>query len=243
LLKPDTSWVEKWQSACQQQIQMVTLAPELPHSHELIQYLKQHQIVASMGHSDATYAETVSAIEQGCSHVTHLFNAMSGIHQREPGVVTGALLSSDVSVELIADGMHLHPAIVQLILRVKDKEKIVLVTDAMRAKCMRDGVYDLGGQAVVVRAGVARLANGTLAGSTLKMSQAIQNMLQFTDCTLWDVCQFASRNPAQVLNIFDRKGSIRQGKDADIVVLDEQYQPVLTVCEGRIVADQQVLSR
>ncbi len=235
-LTPDILVLEHWQNVATNVIKLVTLAPELANSVGFIRYLKEKNIIAALGHTDATYAETLTAIDDGLSYVTHLFNAMRGIHQREPGAVIAALLSDKVVTELIVDGIHLHPAIVQLILKLKSKEKMLLVTDAMRAKCLGDGTYELGGQDVVVKEGVAMLADGTtLAGSTLKMSAAIQNMMRFTECGLGDVLMMASENPAKVLGVFDRKGSVKIGKDADLVVLDEHFNVVLTVCGGKVV--------
>lgn len=234
ILPPSIELFAHWQTLSGNNIKLVTLAPELPGSHEMIRYLKQHNVIASIGHSDATYDETMAAIKEGCHYVTHLFNAMRGIHQREPGVVTAALLEN-VLTELIVDGVHLHPAIVQLILKLKTKDKMILVTDAMRAKCLTDGQYDLGGQSVTVKKGEARLADGTLAGSTLKMPNAIHNMLRFTQCTLEDAITMASENPARLLRIYDKKGSIAVGKDADFVVLDEDLNVVMTVCRGKVV--------
>lgn len=235
ILKPESHYVKEWQKNSGSIIKLITLAPELPNNHDFIRYLVSENIIASIGHTDATYAETVAAIDAGCSHVTHLFNAMRGIHQREPGTVTAALLSEKVTAELIVDGVHLHPAIVQLALKTKGKEKLILVTDSMRAKCLSDGLYDLGGQKVEVKHHIARLEDGTLAGSTLKMSSAVQNMLRFTECNLSDVIQLASENPAKMLNIFQNKGSIAPQKDADLVVLDDAFNVVMTMCEGSVV--------
>jgi N-acetylglucosamine-6-phosphate deacetylase len=235
ILLPDNNYIEMWQKNSGNVIKLVTLAPELLNSLEFIRYLIANHIEVSIGHTDATYAETMSAIEAGCSHVTHLFNAMRGMHQREPGVVGAALLSEKVSTELIVDGVHLHPAMVKLAVKMKGREKIILVTDAMRAKCLPDGLYDLGGQSVEVKNNVASLSDGTLAGSTLKMSEAIQNILRFTDCKLVDVIRFVSENPARLLKIFQKKGSIAPGKDADLVVLDEKMNVVWTMCEGEVV--------
>lgn len=232
ILLPNIEKIHHWQKLSENAIKLVTLAPELPASQEFIGYLKKNNIVASIGHSDASYAETIAAMHQGCDYVTHLFNAMRGIHQREPGVVTAALLE-DVWTELIVDGVHLHPAIVKLILKMKGMEKMVLVTDAMRATCLHNGVYDLGGQQVIVKENTATLSDGTLAGSVLRMPQAIKNMLQFTGCDLLDAVKMASENPAKVLGIFDKKGSIAIGKDADLVVVDEHFNVVMTICGGR----------
>lgn len=233
---PDIRLIERWQKASKNTIKLVTLAPELMGSHELIRYLKRNHILASIGHTHASYSQTIEAITAGCSHATHLFNAMRGIHQREPGAVTAVLLSDAVTAELIVDGVHLHPAIVQLAMKIKGVEKLVLVTDAMRAKCLSDGVYDLGGQTVNVKNGIATLSDGTLAGSTLKMCDAVKNMLQWSGCGLSDVIKMASENPAKSLGIFEHKGSIAVGKDADLVMLNEQHDVVVTVCRGRIVS-------
>ncbi len=239
IMAPNIAYIEKWQTQSNHAIKLITLAPELPNSLELIQFLKQKNIIASVGHTNATFSETCAAIDAGCSHVTHLFNAMRGIHQREPGVVTAALLSDQVYVELILDGIHLHPSIVQMILKLKGREKIILVTDAMRAKCLRDGVYDLGGQSVTVKHNIATLQDGTLAGSVLKMNSALKNILQFTNCDLSDAIKMTSENPARALGIFSQTGSIAINKTADLVVLDPDLNVQLTLCRGRIVYESQ----
>lgn len=235
VLAPRVDYVKTWQKKSRDTIRLMTLAPELPNAIELIHFLKTQNIVASIGHTNATYLETMTATEAGCSHVTHLFNAMRGIHQREPGVVTAALLSDKLSTELIVDGVHLHPAIVDLIFRTKNPEKMILVTDAMRAKCLADGLYDLGGQTVHVKNKKAMLPDGTLAGSVLDMVSAMRNMMAFTNCPLQDVIRFVSENPAKMLGIFDKKGSLLPGKDADLVVLDEALNVVLTMVSGKVV--------
>ena len=235
IISPDVDLLKKWEKISGDNIRLVTLAPEQKNSMAMIAYLKKQNIISSLGHTDATYAEACEAIEAGSSYATHLFNAMRGIHHREPGTVTAALLSDDVTAELVVDGFHLHPGIVKLVLKIKGKEKIVLVTDAMRAKCLADGCYDLGGQDVYVEKGSARLKDGTLAGSVLKMPSAVQNMLNYTGCELIDAVKMAAENPAKLLGVFDYKGSIAVGKDADIVVLNDSLEVVLTVCAGKIV--------
>jgi N-acetylglucosamine-6-phosphate deacetylase len=232
IILPSIELVKQWQDLANNVIKLVTLAPEQKGSLAFIHFLKKNNIIASLGHTDATYAESQAAIAAGCSHATHLFNAMRGLHHREPGAVTAALLADDVMAELILDGFHLHPAIVELALRVKGKERIILVTDAMRAKCLQAGSYDLGGQTVNVKDGQARLANGTLAGSVLQMSAAIKNMLAFTACELSDVLPMVSVNPAKALGIFDKKGSIALHKEADLVVLSDKLEVVLTLSGG-----------
>lgn len=232
IIFPDPTLIMRWQECANGAIKLVTLAPELPQALELIKKLNTMGIIASVGHTNATYAETHLAINAGCSHATHLFNAMRGIHQREPGATTALLLAENVNAELIVDGLHLHPAIVELALRVKGKTKILLVTDAMRAKCLGDGEYDLGGQLVAVRSNTATLADGTLAGSTLRMPQAIKNMMQFTCCSFEDAILMASYNPACVLGIDKNKGSIAKDKDADLVVMNTNLDVVMTMSGG-----------
>ncbi|SRR5579883_30565 len=234
ILKPNVDLVTAWQKISGNNIKLLTLAPELENSKELIRFLKRKKIIAAIGHTDATYEETLAAIKLGCSHVTHLFNAMRPLHQREPGVVAAALQSEQVTAELIADGLHVHPAILQLALTLKTPEKISLVTDAMRAKCLTDGKYELGGQIVFVKDNRVNLADGTLAGSVLKMNEALRNILQFTHCSIKDAIKMLSENPAKELNLFSRKGSIAKKKDADLVVLDDTFKVVMTVCEGAV---------
>jgi N-acetylglucosamine-6-phosphate deacetylase len=233
LLPLDIQLVQQWQQLSGENIRLLTLAPELNGSDDFIRELKLLSIIPSIGHSNATYDESLRAIAKGCSHITHLFNAMRGIHQREPGIVTAALLS-DVTAEIIADGIHVHPALLQLILKMKGTDKVILITDAMRAKCMHEGCYELGGQEVHVKNSVAQLADGTLAGSTLKMSSAIKNMMKYTGCDLLDAIKIASANPAKKLGIFSKKGSIAVGKDADLVVLDENLNVMMTIVQGNI---------
>jgi N-acetylglucosamine-6-phosphate deacetylase len=235
IINPDIELIKRWEKISADALKIVTLAPEKPEGLALVKYLKSRNIISSLGHTNATFDEATAAIAAGSSYATHLFNAMSGIHQREPGTVTAALLSEAVSAELIVDGFHLHPAIVKLALAVKGKEKIVLVTDAMRAKCLQDGCYELGGQDVHVKNGRAQLVDGTLAGSVLQMPSAIRNLLNFTDCELADAVKMVAENPAKILNIFQRKGSIAENKDADLVVLNEDLKVVLTVCGGKVV--------
>src|SRR3989338_5721446 len=153
---PNIELIRKWQALTHPVIKRVTLAPELPGAIELIKKLCEMNVRVSIGHTHATYEETLLAIKAGAKEATHLFNAMRGLHQREPGAVS-ALLLSDVIAELIVDGLHLHPAIVELALRLKGKERLLLVTDAIRAKCLRDGQYESGDQQVNVQKGEARL--------------------------------------------------------------------------------------
>ncbi|MCP8969874.1 N-acetylglucosamine-6-phosphate deacetylase [Ectobacillus ponti] len=232
ILEPDLELFQEWQQLAGGSIRLVTLAPERKGGLELVRYLKEQGIVVSIGHSDATYEEAVAAMQAGASHVTHLFNGMCGMHHREPGLLGAALLREELYAEMIADGIHIHPEMVKLAWLQKGTDKIVLITDAMRAKGLPDGMYKLGGQDVRVLEGRAALSDGTLAGSVLRMDQAVRNMLVFTGCTLGDAVRMSSENPARQLGVFARKGSIAAGKDADLVVLNERHEVVMTWCRG-----------
>lgn len=231
---PNITLIHQWQKIAQGAIKLVTLAPELPGAIEFIQQLCHLGIIASIGHSDASYDETNLAINAGCTHSTHLFNAMRTLHQREPGVTGAILLADHVTAEIIVDGIHLHPGIVKLILHCKKKDNLILITDAMRAKCLRNGKFELGGQLVTVENGKATLPDGTLAGSTLRLPQAIKHMQQFTDCSLIDAIAMASINPACVLGIDRYKGSIEIGKHADLVVFDANLEVIMTFLSGEV---------
>ncbi|TSB47347.1 N-acetylglucosamine-6-phosphate deacetylase [Alkalicoccobacillus porphyridii] len=235
IMPGDISLFQKWQQAANQQIKLVTLAPEQEGGAELLNYLDKQGIVASIGHSNASCHEVDTFVQAGAKQVTHLFNQMSGLHHREPGVVGACFLEDKLKAELIVDGIHVDPRIVNLTLQQKSSENIILITDSIRAKGLENGIYDLGGQDVYVENGRASLVDGTLAGSLLRMDEAIRNMLEFTGCSLADAIKMASLNPAKQLNIDDRKGSIAVGKDADIVILNDKNRVMLTFCRGQLV--------
>ncbi|MDL4842105.1 N-acetylglucosamine-6-phosphate deacetylase [Aquibacillus rhizosphaerae] len=234
VLNPSVEIMKKWKIISNDMIRLVTLAPEQEDAHLLIAYLKQQGIISSIGHSDATFSEVEVAIKSGLSHVTHLYNQMREFHHREPGVVGAALLKDELMVELIVDGIHSTKEAVKLAFRQKTADRLVLITDAMRAKCLKNGSYDLGGQQVTVDDGKAILADGTLAGSTLKMGNAFQNIIAFTNCSVEESIKMTATNPAKEIGVFDRKGSLAAGKDADIVVLNEENEVEMTFCKGEI---------
>ncbi|WP_299091319.1 N-acetylglucosamine-6-phosphate deacetylase [uncultured Metabacillus sp.] len=234
ILNPDLETFKKWQMLSGNQIKQVTLAPECPGGKEVIQYLNKNGIIASIAHSDATYDQVIEAIENGLNQVTHLFNQMTGLHHRDPGIVGAAFLRDELMVELIVDGIHSRPEAVKLAYNQITDERMILITDSMRAKWLENGVYDLGGQMVTVKDGRALLDENTLAGSVLKMKDAFKNIQVFTQCDIQSAIKMASENPAKQLNVFDRKGSISVGKDADIVVLDEQMDVYMTLCKGKV---------
>lgn len=232
----DIELFQRWNQLAGNQIRLVTLAPEKENGLKLAAYLKENGIVASMGHTDAVYEEVVEAVQAGMNHVTHLYNGMRGFHHRDPGTAGAVLLHDELTAEMIVDGVHIHPEIVKLTYKQKGKDKIILITDSMRAKWLEDGVSSLGGQKVIVKDGKALLENGALAGSTLKMNDALTNMMAFTGCSLEDVITMGAYNPAKQIGVLDRKGSIKTGKDADLVVLDDNNKVILTICRGIIAA-------
>lgn len=263
---PDSAMLQAWHAMAGDSLKVITLAPEIAGSEELIRYAVHHHIIVAIGHSDASYDEACVALTApySCSHATHFFNALPPLQHREPGVAAALLLDSDVTIELIADGIHVHPAMLELALRLKGADKIILITDAIRAKGLDDGDYEFGGQDVRVSGGAAYLLEGigafgvgavdfgtadancnlgvkapeknsrVLAGSVLCMDVAVRNMMQFTGCALSDAIKMASTNPAQKLGVFHSKGSLAVGKDADLVLLNENYEVMLTLCRGEI---------
>ncbi|KAA0548408.1 N-acetylglucosamine-6-phosphate deacetylase [Bacillus sp. BGMRC 2118] len=232
--QPDVDLFKKWQKIAQGIIKVVTLAPEFEGSPELLHYLKETEVVASLGHSEATYEDVHNAITAGASHVTHLFNAMSGLHHREPGLAAAALMRDELFVEIIADGIHVHPEMIRLAHRQKSTAKVILITDSIRAKGMKPGIYDLGGQQVIVDESQATLQDGTLAGSMLAMNDAWRNFQSYTNCSMEDMIQMTAVNPAKQLKVYDRKGSIAVGKDADLVLRSKDAEIVMTFCKGTI---------
>lgn len=201
-------------------IKEVTIAPEVEGAEELIAYLKEVGIVASMGHTTAGYKEAMEGINCGITHATHLFNAMKGLHHRDAGTV-GAIFDSDITTEIICDGIHVDFPVVRLALKQKTTEKVMLITDAMMACCMKDGKYSLGGQEVEVQGGAARLENGALAGSVLTQDRAVRNVLQNTGYPLQEVIKMVTANAGRHCKVDHRKGYIKEGYDADIVLFDE----------------------
>jgi len=220
-------------------IKIITLAPEKDENHSFIKKVKNNaKITLSLGHSDASFDEAMSAIKDGISHVTHTFNAMTPLNHRKPGIV-GAIFTSDITSELIADLIHVHPAIFNILINAVHKDKIVLITDSMRAGSMKSGIYELGGQKVIVENGAAKLENGTLAGSVLTLNKAVLNMLRNSDLEIYDVVAMATLNPAKVIKMDNIKGSLKNGYDADIVIFDENIDVFFTIVEGKVMYEAQ----
>ena len=214
-------------------IRIMTLAPEMDGDFTAIRELKADtDVVLAMGHTDADYDTAMGAIEAGITHATHLFNAMSPLHHRNPGAV-GAALTADVSCELIADNIHVHPALYDLVWRQKTWD-VCLVTDCLSAADTADGKGTLCGQPIAVKDGRCVLADGTLAGSTLRLWEAVRNLYTHSGIPLWECVNCATLNPADVLGLTG-KGSLQMGNDADILITDRDFRPVTTIFGGKIV--------
>ncbi|MED4652282.1 N-acetylglucosamine-6-phosphate deacetylase [Bacillus pseudomycoides] len=219
---------KQWQEASGNLIKLVTYAPEEEGAVEFEKYLAETSVVGTMGHTDAVDAQLKS---RNITHATHLYNQMRGLHHREPGVVGHVLLNLNVMVEVITDGIHIHPDMVKLAYKLKGPKKVSVITDAMRAKGLEDGLYELGGQPVHVKDGSARLEDGTLAGSILKMDQAFRNVIEFTGCSIEDAVLMTSVNQAEEFGLTN-KGALTVGKDADFVVMTEDLHVYDTVRLG-----------
>ena len=217
-------------------IKVVVLAPETlvdpERVKEFIARCKADNIIVSLGHSAADYDTALQAVREGASHVTHLCNAMTGLHHRTPGLL-GAALDSAVTCELIADNLHVHPAVQRLIYHTKDTSEIELITDSMRACGMADGLSELGGQAVIVKNGAARLADGTLAGSVVTLNRAMANFRKNTGAAIPEVVRMVTENQAQELGLFEKIGSLSPGAAADVTIFNDDFEVLQTFVDGR----------
>ncbi|MFG2791591.1 N-acetylglucosamine-6-phosphate deacetylase [Streptomyces sp. NPDC048419] len=241
LRDPDPAEVRKLIDAARGRARMVTLATELPGGIDSVRLLAEHGVIAAVGHTDATYEQTVEAIEAGATVATHLFNAMPQIGHRAPGPITALLEDERVTVELINDGTHLHPASLQLAFHHAGAQRVAFITDAMDAAGVGDGRYLLGPLEVEVSDGVARLVEGgSIAGSTLTMDRAFKRAVTVDRLPVQDVVAAISANPAKLLGMYDTVGSLEPGKDADLVVLDEHFDLKGVMRRGEWVVDPQL---
>ena len=214
-------------------ISVATLAPEMENGCEAIREIRENcDVRVSIGHSDATFEQTMDGIAAGATHVTHLFNAQTPLHHRNPGVV-GAGLLENVTTELIADTFHVHKGLFELIARIKG-DNLVLITDCTRAGGMPDGEYTLGGQPIIVKGIQCLLEDGTIAGSVLKLNNAVKNFRDNTNLPFWKVVSAASLAPARAIGADDRKGSLEVGKDADIIITDGDFNILKTIIGGEV---------
>lgn len=232
---PDIETFDKYNEASGNAIKIVTLAPEVDGAEALIRHLDKNGVVASIGHTGAKYADIVKAVEAGAKDVTHTYNAQSALHHREIGTVGSAMLVDELNCEMIADTIHVSVPAMKLLVKNKTADKLTLITDAMRAKGIPDGVSELGGQTVYVKNGEARLEDGTLAGSVLRMNRALQNVVEKVGVPFTQAVDYATKNPAKTLGIDDVAGSIAVGKRADFVVINDKYDVLLTIRDGEVV--------
>ncbi len=216
-------------------VRLVTIAPELARADQITKAFCRQGVRVSAGHSNADAATVRQAMVWGLDGVTHTYNAMSPLHHREVGLVGSALLYDDLFCEVIADGLHVSKEALQLLFKTKPHDKVILITDAMRGKGMPDGVYDLGGQEVILGGREARLADGTLAGSVLRMNEAVKNAVTLGGVTKEEAIDMASYNPALRLGLTEEYGSLAVGKRADFTVLDDHYEVLMTVVGGEVV--------
>ncbi len=232
---PDVKTFDEYNAASGNAIKLVTLAPEVEGAAELIAHLKANDVVASIGHTGAGVEEVKRAIDCGASNVTHTYNAQSALHHREIGVVGSAMLFDELNCEMIADTIHVSVPAMKLLVKNKPKDKLTLITDAMRAKGLPDGISELGGQTVYVENGEARLEDGTLAGSVLKMNRALSNVVEKVGVSFTQAVDYATINPAKNLGLDGEIGSIKVGKRADFTVLNKNYDVIYTIVAGKIV--------
>jgi N-acetylglucosamine-6-phosphate deacetylase len=216
-------------------LRLLTLAPEVPGNLELIPYLVSRGTTVAAGHSGATYAQMQEAVEAGLSQVTHLGNGMRPFHHREPGIIGAALSLEGLKAEIIADGIHLHPATVNLFIHARGIDDVILITDGLKAMGLPDGEYDFGGEKMIVKGLEARRPTGSLCGSMLTLLQAVQNAYKFAQLSLCEAVRAASLNPAQAIGLDHLYGSIEVGKAADLVAIDSQFQVHRTYLAGQLI--------
>lgn len=236
IVPPNREWIEAWETQYPGLIKQVTFAPEREGAHELIRYLRKKGIVAAAGHTDATYEEIMAAAEVGLHHAVHMFNAMTPLHHRKPGTA-GALLSNPaMSAEIIADGIHVHKAGIQLLASVKTDHNLILITDAMSAAGLGNGEYKIGDLPVVVKDNVCTLKENeaTLAGSTLTMIRGFRHLVQEVGLSVERASEAASFNPAKLIRIDQHTGSIETGKQADLLLVDPDLNLQDVWVKGRL---------
>lgn len=237
IVLPNVSWLAEWEKEYPGLIRQVTLAPEREGALEVIAWLRQQRITAALGHTDATYEEVERAVEAGLHHAVHTYNAMTPLHHRNPGAAGAVLSDPRISAEVIADGIHVHPAAISILAQLKQSaDQLVLITDAMSAAGLEDGEYKIGDLPVIVKEGVARLKDGgALAGSTLTMIRGFRYLVQDVGMSLNAASRAASLTPARLLGIDHRTGSLAAGKQADIVLLNQELGIEGVWVKGRMI--------
>ncbi len=238
---PDFDELEELLNLADGRIKIMTLAPELPGSMEMIRILKSKNIVASLGHSECDYDTALAAIDAGATYATHLFNAMSGVHHRKPGLAACCLNEKGICAEIILDGVHVNPQMARLAMRNKGREGLALITDATTAQGCGDGIYQLGKFSVKVEGALCTLMDGvTIAGSVLTMNRAVKNAQEFMGVNLIDAAYMGAMMPAKRCGVSETKGSLAVGKDADIAILNSDFSVAATVVSGVLAYEQNV---
>jgi N-acetylglucosamine-6-phosphate deacetylase len=235
LSEPTVEEFRAYLEAASGHLRLISLAPELADAEAVIAEAIAAGVVVGLAHSDATYEEAQHAFSLGVRHVTHCYNGMRLFHHRDPGCLAAALNSPDVTVEIIADGVHVHPGAIEMALRAKGVDNVVLVTDAIPLAGLAGGSFDLGGEKVRVENGVARRADGTLAGSAFTMNKMVENAARWLPVGLPGAIRMATLNPAAVIGVADRKGKVAPGFDADLVVLAPDLEVEMTFVAGELV--------
>jgi len=225
--------------ASQGTLKVVAMAPEFEDSKEMIAYLDSLGVRVMLGHTNANYQQTVDALNAGACGGVHIFNGMSGIHHRDPGCAGAVLMNDNALAEVIADGVHLHPTIMQMIYKLKGPKKIALISDCINAGGFSDGTYRLGELDVYVKGGVARTASGSLAGSTLTLEKAVKNLNELSQVPLLEAVHMASLVPATFLGLGDKLGSIAVNKQASFAISNENQQVQATIIDGKVVFTQE----
>jgi N-acetylglucosamine-6-phosphate deacetylase len=234
LRKPDESETEQLLALTQGHLRLVTLAPELPGAADMIRRLLDAGVTVSMGHTDATYEQAQQAIQLGITHATHCFNAMRPLLHRAPGPLAAIAKAEQVRGELIADGVHVHPAAMNALLKLLGPERTIVITDALAGAGVPDANFDFAGQDAHVIRGAARLADGTITGSILTMDQALRNVLSMTDVSLSQAIGMLTLNPARAAQVSHRKGCLQVGYDADLAIFDPSLALQATICRGAV---------
>lgn len=234
LRSPDRAETERVLALTDGYLRVVTLAPELPGAAEMVSRLIDAGIIVSIGHTDATYEQAQAAIDLGIAHATHCFNAMRPLHHRHPGPLAAIAQAEQVRGELIADGVHVHPAAMEALVKLLGPQRVIVITDALSAAGMTTGTFDFAGQPAQVVSGVARLADGTITGSVLTMDQALRNMLSMTRVSLQEAVGMLTLNPAHAAGVAERKGRLLEGYDADLLIFDSSLTIQATICRGTL---------
>lgn len=219
-------------------IKIITIAPEKKNALECIEYLRENEVNVSLGHTNAIYSEAIEAINSGAIVAVHTFNGMRGFHHREPGILGAVLTEDRVYCEVICDLVHVHPAALKLLLKCKPEEKIILISDCIRAGGLKDGNYELGELKVIVKGGIARVENGSLAGSTTNVLNCVRNLVETIGVPKEKALKMASLNPCSMLGLANSIGSIKEGKNADFSLIDKEYKVHATYIDGKLVFDE-----